>query len=86
MGEVVVVADLETSRGKITLTVDTACNTSESCCTYKARTDDRYEKSNRRVTAEEYRSVLDHADEVGLERVEYNPGLAKDRGGGLGWP
>lgn len=43
---------------------------------YKAQSTDRYSEINRRVTPEEYRSVLDHAREVGLERIEYDPVMA----------
>lgn len=52
---------------------------------HEARTEERYEEINRRITAGEYQFVLNHADEVGLERVEYNPGMANARGSGLGW-
>jgi putative pyruvate formate lyase activating enzyme len=39
---------------------------------YKAASEERYEEINRRITSEEYRAVLDHAREVGLERIEYD--------------
>jgi putative pyruvate formate lyase activating enzyme len=53
---------------------------------YKAESDDRYEDINRRITPEEYRAVLNHAREVGLERIEYDPALADDGTNGLlGW-
>jgi putative pyruvate formate lyase activating enzyme len=53
---------------------------------YRAKSEERYEEINRRITPEEYRAVLDHAREVGLERVEYDPAMADEgTGGHLGW-
>lgn len=37
---------------------------------YKAATEDRYAELNRRVAQEEYRAVVDHARELGLNRLE----------------
>ena len=37
---------------------------------YRARTEERYEEINRRVTRKEYREVVDHGRDVGLERLE----------------
>ena len=42
---------------------------------YEAASADRYEEIGRPITREEYQSVLDHARAVGLERVEYDPGM-----------
>ena len=42
---------------------------------YQAASADRYEEIGRPITREEYQSVLDHARAVGLERVEYDPGM-----------
>ena len=47
---------------------------------YKARSTERYEEIDRRITSAEYRSVIDHAREVGLERVQYDPAMAGERG------
>ncbi|MFB6253083.1 MAG: radical SAM protein, partial [Halobacteriaceae archaeon] len=45
---------------------------------YKAKSEDRYDDINRRITADEYQEVLDHARSVGLERLEYDPSMAGD--------
>ena len=53
---------------------------------YKAASEERYEDISRGITSEEYRAVLDHAREVGLERLEYDPAMADEGTGGLlGW-
>lgn len=39
---------------------------------YKAKTEERYSEISRSITREEYRRVVEHAREVGLERLEYN--------------
>ncbi|MDX1745597.1 MAG: radical SAM protein, partial [Halobacteriales archaeon] len=39
---------------------------------YRAASDARYEEIARGITPGEYRAVLDHAREVGLERIEYD--------------
>ncbi|MEF8855482.1 MAG: radical SAM protein [Haloarculaceae archaeon] len=49
---------------------------------HEARTEERYAEIDRGITAEEYREVLAHAREVGLERVEYDPAMAGDIGPG----
>jgi putative pyruvate formate lyase activating enzyme len=49
---------------------------------YEAKSEDRYEEINRRLTPDEYRSVLSHARDVGLERVEYDPTMADGESGG----
>ena len=51
---------------------------------YEATTEDRYAEIGRRVTADEYRAVIAHAREVGLERLEYDPRLAGEGGAGPG--
>jgi putative pyruvate formate lyase activating enzyme len=45
---------------------------------YRAASDERYEAIGRRITPGEYREVLAHAREVGLERIEYDPAVAGD--------
>jgi putative pyruvate formate lyase activating enzyme len=52
---------------------------------YEATTEERYEEINRRITPEEYRAVLEHAREVGLERIEYDPAMTEERAGGFPW-
>ncbi len=52
---------------------------------YKARTDERYEDINRGITREEYQSVIAHAREVGLERIEYDPGMTTESGNSFLW-
>mgnify|MGYP000028728214 CR=1 FL=1 len=53
---------------------------------YKAESDDRYGEINRRITPDEYRSILDHAQEIGLERIEYDPAMVDGGTNGLlGW-
>jgi putative pyruvate formate lyase activating enzyme len=53
---------------------------------YKAKTEARYEDIGRGITPEEYRAVLDHARQVGLKRIEYDPAMADEGTGGLlGW-
>jgi putative pyruvate formate lyase activating enzyme len=52
---------------------------------YKAKSEERYEEINRRITPEEYQSVLDHARDVGLERIEYDPAMADEGGNSLPW-
>jgi putative pyruvate formate lyase activating enzyme len=53
---------------------------------YRAEFDDRYGEINRRITPDEYRSILDHAQEIGLERIEYDPAMVDGGTNGfLGW-
>jgi len=52
---------------------------------YEAKSDERYEEIDRRVTPAEYQAVLDHAREVGLERVEHDPAMAGERSSRLPW-
>ncbi len=52
---------------------------------YKARTDERYEDINRGITKEEYQAVIEHAREVGLERIEYDPGMTERGGNSFLW-
>ncbi|WP_142860706.1 radical SAM protein [Salinigranum halophilum] len=52
---------------------------------YKATTEERYEQINRPITPEEYQAVLDHARDVGLERIEYDPNMADEKHGWLPW-
>ncbi len=53
---------------------------------YKAKSEERYEAISRRITPEEYQSVIDHAREIGLERIEYDPTMTGEDGNGLlGW-
>ncbi len=37
---------------------------------YKAKSEERYEEISRGITREEYREVVDHAREIGLERLD----------------
>ncbi|MFB6353141.1 MAG: radical SAM protein [Halobacteriales archaeon] len=50
---------------------------------YEARTEERYADINRRVTAEEYAAVVEHARAVGLERVEYDRAMVAGGSGGV---
>jgi putative pyruvate formate lyase activating enzyme len=52
---------------------------------YKATTEEQYEQINRPITPEEYQAVLDHARDVGLERIEYDPNMADEKHGWLPW-
>jgi putative pyruvate formate lyase activating enzyme len=52
---------------------------------YKAASEERYEEINRRITSEEYQAVLEHARDLGLERIEYDPTMAGERGSRLPW-
>ncbi len=52
---------------------------------YKARTDERYEDINRGITKEEYQAVIEHAREVGLERIEYDPRMTERGGNSFLW-
>jgi putative pyruvate formate lyase activating enzyme len=52
---------------------------------YRAASEDRYEGINRRITPDEYRAVLDHARDVGLERIEYDPSMCGERGSRHVW-
>ena len=42
---------------------------------YRAAREDRYDEINRRLTESEYQDVLDHAESVGLERVDTDGSL-----------
>ncbi|WIV66596.1 radical SAM protein [Natrialbaceae archaeon AArc-T1-2] len=46
---------------------------------YKAAREQRYEEIGREVTTEEYRSVIDHAREIGLERLEFDARALESR-------
>jgi putative pyruvate formate lyase activating enzyme len=46
---------------------------------YEAASNERYAEIGRRITREEYQAVLDHARDVGLHRVEYDPAMASER-------
>jgi putative pyruvate formate lyase activating enzyme len=50
---------------------------------YKASTEDRYGDIDRRVTPAESRAVVDHAREVGLERLEFDAGMLRETGSGF---
>ena len=47
---------------------------------YKAKSEERYEELGRRITRSEYQSVLEHARELGLDRLDYDRPMA-DAGG-----
>ncbi|WP_152042493.1 radical SAM protein [Salinigranum salinum] len=52
---------------------------------YEAASNERYAEIDRRITREEYRAVLDHARDVGLRRIEYDPAMASERESRLPW-
>jgi putative pyruvate formate lyase activating enzyme len=52
---------------------------------YKAASEERHEEINRRITSEEYQAVLEHARDLGVERIEYDPAMAGERGSRLPW-
>ncbi|WP_265108476.1 radical SAM protein [Halosolutus halophilus] len=51
---------------------------------YKAKDEEFYEEISRPITAEEYDEVVDHAREVGLERLTLDRSMLADRGDSIG--
>jgi putative pyruvate formate lyase activating enzyme len=48
---------------------------------YKARSEEFYGEIDRGITAEEYRAVVEHAREVGLERLYLDESMLSSRSG-----